>query len=291
MRNGRWIATEPISQVNPRSITRLIIGHDPAERFESAVHRRPIGAPVLSARNLCDEILKDVSFDLHPGEILGLAGLAGAGRSNVLEILFGLRRPRVGQVLLHGQPLRLRDPSDAVSHGIALVTEERKRNGYIPAFSIWQHVTLPWLGKFTRAGILRLSAERRSGEEAIKRFDIRTRSVDASMRELSGGNQQKAILARWLSQPLQVLLLDEPTHGVDVGAKEEIYRIVRGLAQGGLPQVIVSSDLDELEGLCDRVIVLVEGVAICEFEGKQINKATILDGYSDTGLRGSANEQ
>jgi ABC-type sugar transport system ATPase subunit len=208
---------------------------------------------------------------------LGLAGLTGSGRSNVLEIIFGARKPVFGSIELDGVVLTLKHPADAVSKGIALVTEDRKRNGYVPMFPIWQHITLPWLSHYTDARfLLDLRLERKRAREACTRLDVRARSVNSEMRELSGGNQQKAILARWLSQKLRVLLLDEPTHGVDIGAKEEIYRIIRSLAQSGLPIVVVSSEFEELEGLCDRVLLLVEGRLIGELRGTDIDHARIV---------------
>jgi ABC-type sugar transport system ATPase subunit len=190
--------------------------------------------------------------------------------------MFGARRPSGGQILMGGSPLRLRDPADAVARGIALVTEDRKRTGFVPAFPLWQSITLPWLRMFSHLGVLQLRSERIAAAEAAHRFDIRARSIDATMRELSGGNQQKAILARWLSQPIRVLLLDEPTKGVDVGAKADIYRFIRQYAASGVPIVLISSELSELEGLCDRVLLLAEGRVIGELHGDEINEPRML---------------
>jgi ABC-type sugar transport system ATPase subunit len=158
-----------------------------------------------------------------------------------------------------------------------MVTEERKRDGLIPSFPVWQTVTLPWLRKFAVVGLLRLSSERRSAAEAAQRFDVRTRSVRTPMRELSGGNQQKVLLARWLSQPVRVLLLDEPTHGVDVGAREEIYRIIERIAAEGVAVIVVSSELEELERLCIRVLLLVEGRVIGELTNGDVEKPKMLN--------------
>lgn len=277
MRNGRWIDTQPVADVDTQKLTHLIIGKDPAAHFSQTAEPKEESRTVLSVRGLSDELLSDVSFDLHEGEVLGLAGLTGSGRSNVLEIIFGARKPVSGSIELDGVVLTLKHPADAVSKGIALVTEDRKRNGYVPTFPIWQHITLPWLSHYTHARfLLDLRLERKRAREASTRLDVRARSVNSEMRELSGGNQQKAILARWLSQKLRVLLLDEPTHGVDIGAKEEIYRIIRSLAKSGLPIVVVSSEFEELEGLCDRVLLLVEGRLIGELRGTDIDHARIV---------------
>ena len=275
MKNGARVATEDVSALNPRSLTRLIIGKEPAERFESGTV--PVGSrAVLSLEGVADELLRDVSFDLHEGEILGLAGLGGSGRTNIVEIIFGARQPHSGHVLLNGEEVRLHHPADAVANGVGLVTEDRQYDGFLPNAPIWQNVTLPWLRRFRRRGFLSLERERAAAREAVKRFDIRARSIRVQLRDLSGGNQQKTILAKWLSQPLEVLLLDEPTHGVDVGAKEEIYRVIADIASRGIPVILISSELDELEGLCSRVLVLVEGQVVDELTGNDITEPNML---------------
>ena len=157
-----------------------------------------------------------------------------------------------------------------------MVTEDRKRNGLVPSFPLWQHITLPSLRNFRIAGLLRLRQERRVARAAAKRFDVRARSIETAMRDLSGGNQQKAILARWLSRPLRILLLDEPTHGVDIGAKEEIYHIISQVAAQGVAVIIVSSELEELEILCSRVLLLSRGKIIGELSAPNIKKSLIL---------------
>ena len=275
MKNGSRVITSRIDDLDELSLTRHIIGKDPAERFEPAPTE--VGTqPVLSVQGLSDELIKDVTFDVRAGEILGLAGLNGSGRSNILEILFGARQPTAGRFFLHGQELTFLHPSDAVAKGIVLVTEDRQRDGYIPSASIWQNMTLPWLQEFSRAGFLSLSSERKRARELVERFDVRTPSVETPIRELSGGNQQKTILARWLSQVPEVALLDEPTHGVDVGAKKEIYRIVRNLAGSGIPVIVISSEFAELEGMCSRVLLVVEGRIVGELIAGGITEEHIL---------------
>lgn len=275
MKDGSRVTTEDVQALDPKTLTRLIIGMDPTERFESSAVQ-PGRSPVLSVEGLSDELLKDVTFVLREHEILGLAGLGGSGRSNIVETLFGARQPHSGRIQLHGKELELRHPADAVVQGIGLVTEDRQTDGFLPNFPIWQNVTLPWLSKFGRYGLLSLEREREAARAAIRRFDIRARSIRVPLRELSGGNQQKTILAKWLSQPLEVLLLDEPTHGVDVGAKEEIYDVIRDIASRGIPVILISSELDELEGLCSRVLLLVEGELVDELAGEDITEANML---------------
>jgi ABC-type sugar transport system ATPase subunit len=276
LRNGAWIATTDVASLDQRALVRLIIGHEPAERSADTAPtsgRRP----AVSLRGICDATLKDVSFDAYPGEIVGLAGLTGSGRTNVLEVLFGARAPTAGTIELDGEPVKLRHPADAIKRGVAMVTEERKRDGLVPSFPIWQTITLPWLRRFSVAGFLHLQRERRAAHEAARRFDVRARSVRTPVRELSGGNQQKVLLARWLSQSVRVLLLDEPTHGVDVGARDEIMGMIRRIAAGGVCVIVVSSELAELEQLCSRVLLLVEGRLIGELTGTNVKKPRMLD--------------
>lgn len=292
LRNGKLIATKAVSELNPLSLTRLIVGKDSlggmdslvAADYEAPTPRR--GKIIVSVHDLSDRILQGVSFDLHEGEILGLAGLAGAGRTNILRAVFGAGRLRSGSIQLDGKPLVMGHPTDAIARGIALVTEERKRDGYIPAFPLWQHITLPWLSRFKAGPVLQLGRERAAAATALERFDVRARSVETKLRELSGGNQQKAILARWLSQDLRVLLLDEPTHGVDVGAKEDIYQIIRGLAAVGLSMVVASSELEELEAICERVLLLVDGRLVGELSGQEVTKENILTALLTSNLSG-----
>ena len=276
MRNGRWVATERVADLDRKRLVGFIIGHEPDERARKAPPVRERHS-VLSVRGLSDELLKDVSFDVFEGEILGLAGLTGSGRTDVLEALFGARVPTAGAIELDGKAVRFRHPADAIGRGIAMVTEERKRDGLVPNFPIWQTITLPWLRRFTAGGVLSLRMERRAASEASRRFDVRARSIRMPMRELSGGNQQKVLLARWLSQRVRVLLLDEPTHGVDVGAREEIYGMIEQIAEGGVSVVVVSSELEELERLCSRVLLLVEGRVIGELTEGDVEKPKMLD--------------
>jgi ABC-type sugar transport system ATPase subunit len=276
MRNGAWIATRQVEAVDQKQLVQLIIGHDPPDRVTGLPALRTEMTPVVALDEVSDELLDRVSLQVHPGEILGLAGLVGAGRTNVLETIFGARRIREGRMLFDGYEVVFAHPADAIRRGIAMVTEDRKQSGFVPMLSTGENITLPSLRRFTRHGILRLAAERAYARDAVKRFDVRTRSIRAPITELSGGNQQKAILARWLSQNLRVLLLDEPTHGVDVGAKEEIYRLIKESAARGVAVVVVSSELEELELLCTRVLLLREGAVIGEAAGGEISKSRML---------------
>jgi ABC-type sugar transport system ATPase subunit len=275
MRDGVRVATRPTSKLSQPELVELIIGHQPPERLVET-RRQEQREVIMSLRNVSDELLHGVSLDLHAGEVVGLAGLVGSGRTNVLAILFGITRPSSGAVLMDGKPVAFRHPSDAIRRGIAMVTEDRKRSGYVADFPIWKNITLPSVRRFSRAGVLSLRAERAFAAAAAKRFDVRAHSIGTPIRSLSGGNQQKTILARWLSQRVRVLLLDEPTNGVDVGAKEEIYRVIHDVAAEGVATLIVSSELEELELLCSRVLLLREGELLGELTGRDVTKARML---------------
>jgi ABC-type sugar transport system ATPase subunit len=276
LKNGALVGTEEVKQLSPHELAALIIGKDPGRRFIRQ-ETDAQGDVLLSVRGLEDEMLTDVSFDVRKGEVLGLAGLAGSGRTNILEILFGARRAVRGEIRLRGTPIEMRHPADAIRNGIALVPEDRKRQGYVASFTTWQNVTLPWLGQFSPQGLLQPRRERKSGIDAMRRFDVRAPSHDAPMRLLSGGNQQKAILARWLTRSLSLVLLDQPTHGVDIGAKEEIYDIIHHIARQGTPVILASDELEELEGLCSRVLLITDGRIVGELIGEEIKKPTMLN--------------
>jgi len=274
MREGRRVTTRAVRELNRAKLAQLIIGKESGELVRSVTPSLG-GRPVLEVRGLRDRLMRGIDLEVREGEVLGLAGLAGAGRSNVLLSLFGAA-DSTGIITFHGEQLRLKHPADAIARGIVLVTEERQHDGFVPEFSIWQTITLPWLRRFGRFGWLNIRREIASAKAAMKQFDVRAASPSTHIRELSGGNQQKAILARWLSHDVSLVLLDEPTHGVDIGAKDEIYEIVRGIAARGIPVIIVSDELEELEGLCARVLLLVRGQVVGEMIGKEITKPNML---------------
>jgi ribose transport system ATP-binding protein len=204
---------------------------------------------------------RQVSFRVHAGEILGFAGLVGAGRTEVAQALFGVDAALGGEVLLEGRPVSIRTPQDAIANGIYLIPEDRRRLGLILDFPIRENITLPSLNRFSRAlGWIDRGEEKRSATESATRLNVKTASVENAAGTLSGGNQQKVVLAKWLSRDPRVLIFDEPTRGVDVGAKAEIYERIRDLAsREGVAVLCISSDMEEVLGLCDRVAVMHEG--------------------------------
>jgi ABC-type sugar transport system ATPase subunit len=277
LRDGKRVATLPIQGLTRKELVRHIVGKELDHLFDKKmVSTIRSTIPRLTLRGLSDGKLRDISFDVYPGEILGIAGLGGSGRTRLLHTIFGARLPLRGEILIDGKPQAFANPADALAAGVAMVTEDRQEDGYVQSLPIWQNITLPWLSRFRRWGLLDGREERATSRAAAARFGVRMPSIGASMTELSGGNQQKVILGRWTSGPLRILLLDEPTHGVDVRSKSEIYDIVRGLAARGVAVLVVSSEFEEIEALCNRVLMFRDGGIVGEARGQQIAKDAIL---------------
>ncbi len=284
LRDGRLVATLRRDQTNPREVTSLMVGRAAeASLVRSTVELGPV---VLETRGLSlpwvghprEWRLRDISFQLHRGEILGLAGLMGAGRTELLESLFGASpQPPRGRVYLNEREVQFGHPREAIAAGVAMVSEDRKRLGLFDHLTVGQNITLAKLGAAVRGGLLSRRREQRLADEAIRRLGIRTTGPSAPITTLSGGNQQKAIIARWLLTGPQVLLLDDPTRGVDVGAKAELYRLIDDLCTGGLSIVITSSELPELLALCDRILVLAEGRLRAEFSRAEATEQRIME--------------
>lgn len=203
--------------------------------------------------------MRNVSFDVKRGEILGLGGLVGAGRSEVARVLAGIDRPEAGSLSLRGQPYRPRSPADAIRAGVVYFPEDRKRQGLVLGMRIRENVTLPVLSRVSRGGLLQAGAERHLAQTAATRADVRPPDIERLAGTLSGGNQQKVVLAKWLLTDAEVLIFDEPTRGVDIGAKTEIHRQIRALADAGRAVIVISSELPELIALADRAVVMREG--------------------------------
>jgi ABC-type sugar transport system ATPase subunit len=277
LRDGKHIVTLPVRGLTRRELARYIVGGNVdflfAKKAKSAVDTI---VPRLSVRDLSDDKLKNISFDLHPGEIVGICGLGGSGRTRLLHLIFGARPCASGEVLIDGRKQTHGNPSEALRAGIAMVTEDRIRDGFVDSLPIWQNITLPWAHRFSRFGLLNLGDERGTALKRAERLGVKMPAITALMTQLSGGNQQKAIFARWITGPVRILLLDEPTHGVDIRSKAEIYRIVRELAADGVAILLVTSELEEIEALCHRALILQRGRLAGELRGEEISKEIIL---------------
>jgi ribose transport system ATP-binding protein len=267
LRDGRRVATHNASELSPVAMVREMVGHDLPER--EAVAARASGKPSLRVEHLsAGECVRDVSFQVCRGEILGLAGLIGSGRTETLRAIFGADKKDAGDVFLADstQPLVIREPADAVRAGIGMVPEDRKQDALLLAQSIRVNATLTTLRSHTRwGGWLDTEAETQTTNAVCQRLAVRCASLEQAVSELSGGNQQKVVIGRWLARDCSVLLFDEPTRGIDVAAKDTVYQLLRDLAAAGKAVVFVSSELTELMSVCDRILVMSAGRIAAEF--------------------------
>jgi ribose transport system ATP-binding protein len=276
LRDGAHIATRPVAGLSETELVRMMIGRPLAEYFPAHVDA-PLGEELLRVERLtAPGKFEDVSFSLRAGEVVGLAGLVGAGRSEVAGALFGVERAAAGVIYVRGRPARITNPREAIRMGIGLVPEDRKRQGLVPSESGLHNVSLPTLGRLARLTWLRRAAERALARECFDRLRVRTPDLDALVAGLSGGNQQKIVLARWLAARTQVLILDEPTRGVDVGAKAEIHALIGQLALAGHAILLISSELPELLSLSRRILVLREGRVVGELARRDATQAGLL---------------
>ncbi|WP_136520724.1 sugar ABC transporter ATP-binding protein [Cellulomonas telluris] len=279
LKDGRTVAQGlPAATTPTADLIRLMTGRT----VEYAIPRRPPvpdDAPVvLRVEDLTVRgAFADVSFDVRAGEVVGLAGLVGSGRSEVLETVFGARRPHAGRVSVDGSPVHAGSVGAAVRAGIGLCPEERKSQGLLLDEPVYRNITLSSFARTARGPFLDEAAERRVADEQVTALDLRPADPDRAARTLSGGNQQKVLLARWLVHGCRVLLLDEPTRGVDVGARAEIYALIARLAAAGTAVVVVSSEIDEVLGLADRVLVLSEGRVVHTGPASEIDEHRVLD--------------
>ena len=276
LKDGRVVASRPVAGLTTDELIRLMVGRDIGARPPRAAPRESV---VLEAREL--ELRPDaepVSFELRSGEVLGVAGLVGSGRSRLADALGGIRPARSGLILRNGRPVRLKRPRDAVRAGIVVIPEDRKRGGLILAQSIRANVGIASLRELSTAGVVRTRDEKRLAAEAVRRFGIRPPATEREAWTLSGGNQQKVVLSKWLVRkpPPEVAILDEPTRGVDVGAKYEIYRLIDELVDGGAGVLLISSELPEVIAMSDRIIVMSNGEIAGTLEPHEYSEERIL---------------
>jgi ABC-type sugar transport system ATPase subunit len=284
LRDGNLVATKDVSEVTPRDLATLMVGREVTDTRAADFAGDPDDV-VLEVRDVGDDLLHGVGFRVRKGEILGFAGLVGAGRTELMEVVFGVRKPRTGTVLIEGKPVRVRHAMDAIRAHLGFVTEDRKQTGLVLCrditdnanYVIWQKT--PGFFKGARA-----TAE--NTRRMIDRLAIRCRGPTQNVSTLSGGNQQKVALSKWLLSGAKVLVLDEPTRGVDVGARQEIYRIIKELAAEGVAVVVVSSDLPEILSICQRVIVMHEGRITGELSASEMSETSIMYRATDVGAGG-----
>ena len=279
LRNGRRIASLPIAATNPPEIVHLMVGRElevalAAGRAAAERSDRPPAIQVKDLRFRGNP--HGISFDLYYGEILGLAGLVGSGRTETLRAIFGADERDGGQIYRNGKPVLFDRPRDAVKHGVCLLTENRKEEGLVLPMPVRVNVTLTDLARVSQAGLLNGRTEREVAQQSVTELDMRIASLDQAAVDLSGGNQQKLVMAKWLFRNAEVLMLDEPTRGIDVGAKAEIHDLLRRLAAAGKAILVVSSEVPELIALCDRILVLLRGRLAGEVRRDEFSDARIL---------------
>lgn len=275
MRDGKTVDTKKIKETNFNEVVKKMVGRELEDRFPS---RKPSpGETVLEVKGFTKKgVFEDVNFSVKAGEIVGISGLMGAGRTEVMRAIFGLDRIDSGELYLNGQKTTVHSPSDAVGKGIGFITEDRKEEGLILDFSIRENIALPSVKSFAPKGMIDQKNEREFVELLIKRLTIKTESAETSAKNLSGGNQQKVVLAKWIGIGPKVLILDEPTRGVDVGAKREIYTLMNELTDRGVAIIMVSSELPEILGMSDRILVFHEGTISGELTKEEATQERIM---------------
>ena len=275
LKDGRYVATKQVGDVTMDDLVKLMVGRDLTNVYP---HRNPkLGEVVIEVKNLGQRHLaKDVSFAVRAGEIVGLAGITGSGRTEVARVIFGADPPTQGEMFLHGKPFRPRSPRDAIDAGIALVTEDRKAQGLLLKLQTYFNVTISGLSRLRKGIMLDLAGERKLVDTWIKNLRIKTPNQEFLVVNMSGGNQQKVVLARWLSLGIKVFIMDEPTRGIDVGSKSEIYHVMGELAEQGMAIIMISSELPEILGMSDRILVMREGRIVKELDRAEASEEAVM---------------
>lgn len=277
LRDGKWIATKPIKETNRKQLIQLMVGREVGNQNEPSNPVLDFGEVRLETRGLSRRnSFQDVSIALRAGQIVGLGGLVGAGRSEVARAIFGIDRYDSGEVLVDGIPLPPHDVRQSMQRGLALVPEDRQHEGLLLPMDVRENASLAILDRLAPAGLVNRNRERELVQELIAKLQIKTASLDVSAETLSGGNQQKLVIAKWMATEPCVLILDEPTRGVDVGSKAQVHALIRRLAAAGMATLLISSEFAELLSICDRVIVMCEGLVRGEVSGKTATQHQLL---------------
>lgn len=275
MRDGKSIKTAPISEFTERDVISMMVGREVDDIYPQ--REESLGQDVLRVENLCSgKVFQDVSFHVRAGEIVGFAGLVGAGRTEIVRAVCGMDRFDSGTVEVDGKKIKPNSIQAAIQSGLVMASEDRRKYGIIGTRSIKENISLPNLHKLSSGGFIHLRQEREKVSVYFDRLRIKANSMHTATYTLSGGNQQKVVLAKWLMAKPKVLVLDEPTRGIDVGAKYEIYEIMNEMVQQGMGVVMISSELPELLGMCKRVYVVAEGRIVGELQGKDLTQETVM---------------
>lgn len=276
MRDGRYVGTKQTQETKRPELINMMVGRTLEEQFPKA--DRTAGALALEVQNLCTaSLLKNVSFHVRKGEILGLAGLVGAGRTETVRAVFGADPITAGKIIINGRHVRISNPKDGIREGIALIPEDRKKHGALLEMSIRENISFISVKTISKATIVSKMKDKKLSEQFIQRLRIKTPSMEQLTKNLSGGNQQKVVLAKSMSGSSDIIIFDEPTRGIDVGAKQEIYVLMNELAAEGMAIIMISSEMPELLGMSDRIMVMHEGEVTGELLKEEATQAKILD--------------
>lgn len=275
LRDGTVVETHPASEINLDKVIALMVGREMTNVYPK--EEVPIGEPIFEVENLASRgVFKDISFNVRKGEIVGFAGLMGAGRTETMRAIFGLDPYDEGKIKIHGKEVRIKKVSDAIANGLVMLSEDRRRYGIIPIRSVMENASISSLDKFIYGGRAHRQKEEKMVGEYFARMNVKTPSLSTAIQALSGGNQQKVLLAKWMLRDPEVLILDEPTRGIDVGAKFEIYKLMTELVKEGKTIVMVSSELPELIGMCDRIYVMNKGMITGCLQKNDFSQETIM---------------
>lgn len=275
MRDGHWIATRDVADLTRDEIIKLMVGRELKDAIPKVAAK--LGPPALTVKNVSRTgVLHDVSFTVHQGEVVGLAGLVGAGRTETARVIFGADAMTSGSIEVLGKKVNVRSPQDAIKYGIGLVTEDRKQQGLVLGMAVRENTTLANLDLLAVLGFIKRAEENKVAEKYKTDLSIRTPSIEQVVQNLSGGNQQKVVLAKWLFTGSKVLIFDEPTRGIDVGAKSEIYKLMNELAAQGVAIIMISSELPEILGMSDRILVMHEGAIAGELSRAEATQEKIM---------------
>jgi len=276
LKDGRYVDTRNVSDVTMDDLVRLMIGRDLQDVYPKRTPKP--GKVLLEVKNISREgVLHDISLKLRAGEIVGFAGITGSGRTELARVIFGADPYASGEMQLYGEPYQVRSPGDAISHGVALVTEDRKAQGLLLKLSVTHNTTISGLNQLTtQFGVIKLGEELELVKDMIKQLSIKTPGPNFQVVNMSGGNQQKVVLARWLSLGVRIFILDEPTRGIDVGSKSEIYQIMADLADQGVGILMISSELPEVLGMSDRIMVMREGRLVKELSRAEASEEAVM---------------
>ena len=274
LRDGCHIDTIPVASVDRQGLINMMVGREMGQEYPKEVGN--VGGTILEVKNLSRGILQDISFEVKSGEVFGISGLVGAGRTELARAILGIDKPESGEVYVRGKKVHYRTFADAIRDGLGLIPEDRKLQGLVQIMSVKRNTTLVNMKRVLRAGVISSSLEEKLSKEYADKLHVVTPSMETEVQYLSGGNQQKVFIAKWLFQNSEILFLDEPTRGIDVGAKAEIYRLINRMAKEGKTIIMISSEMPELLGMCDRIMVMHEGHKMGELNAAEATQEKIM---------------